>query len=65
MTTHQKKRSKRDAVLFSPLKEFENTTVFLFTRREVKAGAVAVTADVIFFSTNRAKPQKKGTPHFL
>jgi hypothetical protein len=65
MTTHQKKRSKRDAVLFSPLKEFENTTVFLFTRREVKAGAVAETADVIFFSTNRAKSQKKGTPHFL
>jgi hypothetical protein len=41
-------------------KGFENTMVFLFARREVRAEAVAEAAGVIFFSRSEAKdPQRK------
>ena len=47
-------------------KGFENTTVFLFARREVRAGAVAEAAGVIFFSRIEAKdPKERRATFFL
>jgi hypothetical protein len=60
--------SKRNAVCFSPpvgKKGFENTTVFLFARREVRVGTVAEEAGVIFFSRGKRPPKKGEPPSFL
>ena len=46
-------------------KGFENTTVFLFARREVRAGAVAEAAGVIFFQQERGKRSQRKASHLL